>query len=110
MSEKLSSLLFPHAQPRDEIAARYPSRPAGSVVTRIAPSPTGYLHIGAIYQALINSLLAHQSGNNGVFMVRIEDTDQERLVPEAMGLIINGLQRFGIQIDEGPLGNDHTDI
>jgi glutamyl-tRNA synthetase len=101
----LSSVLFPNTLPFDQIIARYPARPAGSVVTRIAPSPTGYLHIGAIYQALINSLLAHQSGSNGVFMLRIEDTDQERLVPEAMALIIDGLNKFGIHIDEGPVNS-----
>lgn len=99
---KLAELLFPdiQASPAD-IEANYPSRqlPAGAMVTRIAPSPTGFMHIGGIYAALICQRLAHQSG--GIFFLRIEDTDKKREVDGAAELIINSLKQFGLNIDEG---------
>ena len=70
------------------------------VVTRFAPSPTGYLHIGGARTALFNWLFARRSG--GMFLLRIEDTDQERSTPEAVEAILEGLTWLGITWDEGP--------
>ena len=71
-----------------------------AIVTRIAPSPTGFMHIGGIYAALISERLAHQ--DNGIFYLRIEDTDKKREVPGATELIIDSLANYDIKIDEGP--------
>ncbi len=68
--------------------------------TRFAPSPTGYLHIGGVRTALFNWLLARQSG--GQFILRIDDTDQQRNVNEALGPILDGFRWLGIDWDEGP--------
>ncbi len=70
------------------------------VVTRFAPSPTGYLHIGGARTALFNWLFARRNG--GKFLLRIEDTDQERSTPEAVKAILEGLSWLGITWDEGP--------
>lgn len=84
-----------------ELEERYPARqlPEGAVVTRFAPSPTGFMHIGGLYSALISERLAHQSG--GVFYLRIEDTDKKREVAGASGLITGSLAHYGIPVDEG---------
>ncbi len=70
------------------------------IVTRFAPSPTGYLHIGGARTALFNWLLAKHSG--GKFILRIEDTDAKRNTPTAMGQVIDDLKWLGIEWDEGP--------
>ncbi|MCL1926889.1 MAG: glutamate--tRNA ligase [Syntrophorhabdaceae bacterium] len=70
------------------------------IVTRFAPSPTGYLHIGGARTALFNWLFARRSG--GKFILRIEDTDQERSTPEAVQAILDGMSWLGILWDEGP--------
>jgi glutamyl-tRNA synthetase len=70
------------------------------IVTRFAPSPTGYLHIGGARTALFNWLFARRNG--GKFLLRIEDTDRERSTPEAVEAIIEGLAWLGIAWDEGP--------
>jgi len=70
------------------------------VVTRFAPSPTGYLHIGGARTALFNWLFARNRG--GKFILRIEDTDQERSTPEAVAAILTGMRWLGITWDEGP--------
>lgn len=87
----------------------YPKRdlPEGAKVTRIAPSPTGSMHIGTIYTALISERIAHRS--NGIFYLRIEDTDKKREVAGAQQLIISSLQAFGIACDEG-VSLDGSDI
>ena len=82
-----------------ELEALYPPREVG-VVTRFCPSPTGFLHIGGLYAALISERFAHQSG--GVFFVRIEDTDKKREVAGAAELIFQYLAKYGIRVDEGP--------
>ena len=81
----------------DELEAKFPARslPDGAFVTRFAPSPTGFMHIGGLYQVLINSKLACQT--DGVFMLRIEDTDTKREVKEAVDIIINSMHRFGFK-------------
>ena len=85
-----------------ELEAKYPPRdlPEGAFVTRFAPSPTGYMHIGGVYQALIDYKLAQQSG--GVFMLRIEDTDTKREVAGAIKLVLDSLNAFKLYKDEGP--------
>ena len=79
-NKDLANLIFPDAKDISYYEEKYPRRnlPEGAMVTRVAPSPTGNVHIGTIYQALINKTLAKQSG--GVFFARIEDTDQKREV------------------------------
>ena len=81
----------------EELEVKYPPRDLkeGAMVTRFAPSPTGYMHLGGLYSALIDYKLANQSG--GLFLLRIEDTDTKREVKEAVDLIINSLDRFGIK-------------
>ncbi len=71
-----------------------------TVRTRFAPSPTGYLHIGGLRTALYNFIFARQ--NKGQFILRIEDTDKERFVPDAVDLILKTLSKFEIDYDEGP--------
>lgn len=78
----------------------YPKRdlPSGAMVTRFAPSPTGFLHLGSLYASLISERLAHQSG--GVFYLRIEDTDKKREVEGSIGEIVRGLAAYNIAFDE----------
>jgi len=80
-----------------ELEQKFPPRnlPDGAFVTRFAPSPTGFMHIGGLYQVLINSKLAQQT--NGVFMLRIEDTDTKREVKDAVQIIIDSLDAFGLK-------------
>jgi glutamyl-tRNA synthetase len=87
----------------EEIEARYPVRslPKNAEVLRVAPSPTGFLHLGTLYMALICKMLARQSG--GVYCLRIEDTDQKREVAGARELIMELLESFGLMYDEGPI-------
>ena len=75
-----------------------------SVRVRFAPSPTGYLHIGGARTALFNWLYARHTG--GQFVLRIEDTDEERNTPEAINVILEGLRWLGLDWDEGPASND----
>ncbi len=79
-----------------ELEEKYPPRnlPDGAYVTRFAPSPTGYMHVGGLYQALVDSKLARDTG--GVFMLRIEDTDTKREVADAVQIIIDSMARFGL--------------
>src|ERR1700742_3770445 len=71
------------------------------VVTRIAPSPTGAMHIGTARTALFNWLYARRTG--GKFLLRIEDTDRERSTPEAVKVIFQGLAWLGLEADETPV-------
>ncbi len=79
----------------------YPARdlPEGARVTRIAPSPTGYLHVGVLFVSMINRIIASSTG--GVFYTRIEDTDKKREVAGGIDDILAGLDHFGIKVDEG---------
>ncbi len=105
--EKMAELLLPAVQktPAD-FEAMYPPRrlPEGARVTRIAPSPTGYLHLGTLFAALVNRITATSTG--GVFYTRIEDTDKKREIAGGIEDIITGLSRFGIAIDEGFISGD----
>lgn len=99
---KLAQLLFPNVTAtQDEIEARYPSRELkeGAVVSRMAPSPTGFIHLGHLVQGLISERMAHQSG--GVLFLRIEDTDAKREVVGAVETLIDALDYYGIRFDEG---------
>jgi glutamyl-tRNA synthetase len=100
--EKIINKLFLESLPNpEEIEERYPNRelPKDAMVTRIAPSPTGFMHIGGVYAAMISERLAHQT--NGVFYLRIEDTDKKREVEGATELITHALQDYEIEVDEG---------
>lgn len=104
----LADLLFPSLPYTVEsLEALYPPRKA-SVVTRVGPSPTGFLHIGTVYTALLSERIAHLNG--GVFYIRNEDTDDKREIENAAEIMVDGLKRFGIQMDEGGIGPDHSDI
>ena len=101
-TQKLAEILFPDLDLTvAEIEKKYPARklPAEAMVTRLAPSPTGFIHLGNLYGAYADMKLANQSG--GVFYLRIEDTDEKREVPGAIEEIINGLKYFGVNFDEG---------
>ncbi len=100
--KKLSELLFPHIDKTiADYEVIYPKRNLGeeAKITRFAPSPTGFLHIGGLFASLISERIAHQSG--GKFILRIEDTDKKREVDDGVSKIIEGLKAFGITIDEG---------
>ena len=100
--QALAELLYPGVQHDcDYYEAKYPERnlPEGAKVLRFAPSPTGYLHLGGVYQVMCDERLAHLSG--GVFMLRIEDTDSKRELADGIRVITDGISKFGIQIDEG---------
>lgn len=99
---ELSELIFPEIDKSPEYyEALYPKRdlPDGAMVTRLGPSPTGFIHLGNLYGAFVDERLAHQSG--GVFYLRIEDTDDKRYVENAVETIITSLDFFGIRFDEG---------
>ena len=98
----LAELLFPQVTDTPEdLEARYPQRelPQGAVVTRMAPSPTGFVHLGNLVQGLTSERMAHQSG--GVLFLRVEDTDAKREVPGAVQVLIETLKHYGIHFDEG---------
>ena len=111
MSLELANLLFPDVtQTIEDVKKQYPDRPSGHKVTRFAPSPTGFLHIGWIYTAYIAEKFVHQWGQNGVIILRIEDTDQKRESVGAVDLIINWLKIFDISFNEWPLGENNSDV
>ena len=100
--EKLADLLFPHVtETLSDLESRYPMRDLleGEMITRLGPSPTGFIHLGNLYGAFADERLAHQS--NGKFLLRIEDTDDKRKVDGAETLIIKSLEYFGLNFDEG---------
>ena len=105
---ELAYLIFPDVDETvDDLEIKYPERTdlkADAKVVRIGPSPTGLMHTGTLFQAMINKKLALQS--DGVFYVRIEDTDQKREVEGAIEEIIEGLKHFELMPDEGVVGKD----
>lgn len=108
--EKLAELILPEIDKTiEDYEVMYPKRELneGAAVTRFAPSPTGFLHIGGLFSALISERTAHQSG--GKFILRIEDTDKKREVENGVEKILEGLYEFGVKIDEGVIGeNEET--
>ena len=99
--KELANLIFPNAKEIAYYEEKYPRRnlKEGAIVTRFAPSPTGFVHIGGLYQSLIARKLASQT--DGVFFLRIEDTDQKREVENGVSGIVNSLKDFDIVPDEG---------
>ena len=98
----LAELLLPNIDKTPEYYENlYPARnlPEGARVVRVAPSPTGYLHLGTLFAGLVNRITATSSG--GVFFTRIEDTDKKREIEGGIENIIDGFARFGITVDEG---------
>ncbi len=106
--QALADLLFPNVTDTPEsLEEKYPPRqvPEGAVITRMAPSPTGFVHLGNLVQGLTSERMAHQSG--GVLFLRVEDTDAKREVPGAVEVLINTLKHYGIHFDEGAtMGGD----
>ena len=100
--KEISELIYPSLpHTPEEYETIYPPRdlPEGAMVTRLGPSPTGFIHLGNLYGAFVDERLAHQSG--GVFYLRIEDTDDKRYVENAVETIIGSLDFFDIRFDEG---------
>ena len=101
-NKKLAELLFPDIKQTVEYyEEKYPKRDLceGAQVTRFAPSPTGFLHIGGLFAAFVSERAAHTTG--GIFYLRIEDTDKKREVDNGISGIVKGIKDFGIKIDEG---------
>ena len=100
--QALAQLLFPEVtETPAEVEARFPARdlPEGAVVSRAAPSPTGFVHLGNLVQGLTSERMSHQSG--GVMFLRVEDTDAKREVPGAVETLIRVLRHYHIEFDEG---------
>ena len=95
--KELANLIFPDAKEISYYEEKYPKRnlPEGAQVLRVAPSPTGNVHIGTIFQAIIDKKVALQS--KGVFYVRIEDTDQKREIEGGITQIIESLKSFDLE-------------
>lgn len=105
---RIADLLLPEVtMTRDDLEAKFPPRKE-TMVTRFAPSPTGYLHVGGIYMSMICERLAH--AENGVFFLRIEDTDDKREIADGVGTIVRGMKKFDLGVDEGPVGPDFSDV
>ena len=107
LAERLLPGEYPELQSYEE---KYPPRslPKGAEVTRLAPSPTGFIHLGNLFVAIANERIAHQS--SGVMYLRIEDTDLKRKVDGAVEAVKNALRYFDIKFDEGAEieGGDNT--
>ena len=100
--QALADLLFPNVTDTPEtLEEKYPLRqvPEGAIITRMAPSPTGFVHLGNLVQGLTSERMAHQSG--GVLFLRVEDTDAKREVAGAVEVLIDTLKHYGIAFDEG---------
>lgn len=97
----LANLIFPEAKEITYYEEKYPRRnlKEGAIVTRYAPSPTGVMHIGGLYQALVAKKMTEQT--EGVFFLRIEDTDQKREIENGVEGIVSSLAEFEIEADEG---------
>jgi len=106
-NKELAELIFPDVKGADYYEAKYPKRnlPEGAIVTRFAPSPTGFVHIGSLYQALVAWKVAKQT--KGVYFLRVEDTDQKREIENGVTEITKSLADFGIIADEGMTDDTH---
>ena len=105
-NKQLADLIFPNiTETIDDLEKRYPPRnlPEGAEVTRFAPSPTGFLHTGSLFTSMICRKVASQTG--GVFYIRLEDTDTKREIAGSGEQLLNQLNIFGVNPDEGYLGN-----
>ena len=111
MSRELANLMFPNIDKTpDYYEELYPKRnlPEGAIVTRFAPSPTGFIHMGSLFTANVARRMASQT--NGVYFLRIEDTDGKREIDNGISAIINGLKVFDVQFDEGPTNDDGDEV
>ena len=107
--QRLAEILFPDVDKTPEYYEEvFPKRelPEGAKVTRLGPSPTGFIHLGNLFGAFADERLAHQS--SGIFYLRIEDTDDKRCVDGAVDVIINSLRFFDIRFDEGASAEGET--
>lgn len=106
MTEKeyieLANLLYPDTQDISFYLNKYPNRNVSGEVTRLGPSPTGYLHIGQVYQSIVHRMLANET--KGIFYLRLEDTDSKREVDFAGEIAYDMLTRLGLTPDEGYRG------
>lgn len=98
---ELADLIFPNAKDISYYEEKYPVRnlKEGAAVTRFAPSPTGFIHIGGLFGSIIDRKLAEQT--EGVFILRVEDTDQKREIENGVSQIVDGLKAFDIIPNEG---------
>ena len=106
---KLAEMLFPDIKETPQYyEEKFPPRslPQDAKVTRLGPSPTGFIHLGNLFGAFADERLAHQSG--GIFYLRIEDTDDKRYVEGAVDIILNSLRFFSINFDEGATSDGET--
>ena len=103
--KELADMIFPDAKEISYYEEKYPARnlPEGAVVSRFAPSPTGFVHIGGLYQALVAREVTKKTG--GVFFLRVEDTDQKREVENGVTDIVNSLKDFDMAPDEGMISD-----
>ena len=98
----LADLLFADVKyTREQLEEKFPARelPEGAIVSRMAPSPTGFVHLGNLVQGLTSERLCHQSG--GLLFLRVEDTDKKREVEGSIEALIDGVGHYGIEFDEG---------
>ena len=105
---ELADLLYPNCSDTASFFNRYKPRQVKGEVTRIAPSPTGYLHIGQLYQAVVHRCLADKT--NGIFYCRLEDTDGKREVENAGQIAYDMLCGFGLKPDEGYRGENLEEL
>ena len=103
--KELADLIFPNVKEINYYEEKYPERNLedGAIVTRFAPSQTGFVHIGGLYQALVARTVAKKT--NGVFFLRVEDTDQKREIENGVTGIVNSLRDFDMEPDEGMISD-----
>ena len=105
--KKLADFIFPDiTKTIEDYEKEYPERPEGTVVTRYAPSPTGFMHIGNFYSVVIDYVIAKRS--NGIFFLRNEDTDQAREIDGAVEYIMHVLNHYGLNPDEYEIKGGET--
>lgn len=106
--KELANLIFPEAETLEYYEKKYPERnlESDAIVTRFAPSPTGFTHIGGIYQCVILDIITKRSG--GLMFLRIEDTDQEREIENGTVKILEDLALFNIKFDEGNISENEA--
>ncbi len=106
--KEIADIIFPDVtETIQDLEKKYPPR-NNPICSRIAPSPTGFMHIGNLFSGFVSRKFAKQ--NWGIFFLRVEDTDQKRLVPEALEIILSVWKRFGVDIDEGPIWENNREI
>jgi len=106
---ELANLVFPDVKETiADLEKKYPKRnlPQGAMVTRFAPSPTGFLHTGSLFASAVSQKVAKQT--QGVFYIRLEDTDQKREVAGSGKLLVEQMKRFGVVPDEGYMGDEEV--